>query len=352
MAGENITIGGRKVGAGAPVFIIAEAGVNHNGKLSLAKKLIDAAARSGADAVKFQTFDPDELTTKAAGKARYQRASEKRKETQHAMLRRLALKRKDFATLKSYAKKKGIVFLSTPFSLGDAMFLKKLGVPAIKVSSGDANNLPYLSRIAKWKLPLLLSTGMSDMASVKESVTALRKAGNRKLIVLHCTTNYPAAAAEANLRAIETLRKELSVPVGFSDHTEGTVAATAAVALGACVIEKHLTLDRRLPGPDHKASLTPGEFKALVRSIRYIEGALGTGKKTIFPSERENAKIARKSVVTLRAVKKGELFTEKSLGLKRPGTGLPPREYARVIGARATRDMLRDKLLKKDDYVR
>lgn len=354
MYGKIISIDGKEVGKNRPVFIIAEAGVNHNGSFSLAKKLIDAAAKAGADAVKFQTFDAGELATEAAAKAPYQIRNEKGalgEESQLSMLRRLMLQRRWHTPLKRYAEKRGLIFLSTPFSLSDAKFLKRLGVPAIKISSSDADNLPYLRAIAKWKLPLLLSTGMSDMAGVKESVAALRKAGNRELIIFHCTTNYPVGAAETNLRAIETLQKEFRVLVGFSDHTEGTTAAVAAVSLGACVIEKHLTLDKKMHGPDHRASLSPKEFKTLVQSVRYIEQALGTGKKTVFPSERENAKVARKSVVTLRAVKRGEIFTVKNLGLKRPGTGLPPKVLAKVIGTRSTRDIPKETLLTYNDYA-
>jgi sialic acid synthase SpsE len=352
--------------------------VNHNGSLRLAKKLVDAAARAGADAVKFQTFDSDELVTKEAAKAEYQEKNEnqnpfitrdtppaedgsapltrgdKKKrggESQYEMLKRLELPREWHAPLKKYAEKKDVIFLSTPFSLSDARFLKKLGVPALKISSSDTDNIPYLRAIAKWKLPLILSTGMSDVAEVKESVSAIRKAGNKQLIVLHCTTNYPTAADETNLRAIETLRKEFSLTVGFSDHTEGTLAAVAAVSLGASVIEKHLTLDKKMRGPDHKASLDPKEFQTMVESIRYIERALGTGKKVSFQSEKEIAKVARKSLVTAEAVKKGKKFTEQNLTTKRPGTGLPPRAYDNVLGARAARDIPADTLLKKSDYA-
>ena len=365
MRGRLITIGKRMVGEGRPTFIIAEAGVNHNGKLSLARKLIDAAARAGADAIKFQTFSPDELVTRTAEKAVYQKANKKdsknpspsqtrvlplrNEESQHAMLKKLVLKREDHSALKSYAEKKGLIFLSTPFSLSNALFLKKLGVPAIKVSSGDANNIPFLARIAKWKLPILFSTGMSDMREIKESVTVLREAGNKKIIALQCTTNYPTPFEEANLRVIETLRTKLGLLVGFSDHTLGDEAALASVALGAVLIEKHLTLDKRLSGPDHKTSLEPQEFKAFVERIRNVEKALGTGKKTPFRSETEIAKVARKSVATLLAVRKGEVLTEKNLGVKRPGTGLPPKYYDEIIGKHATRELSADTLLERSD---
>lgn len=354
MPKQVISISNKNIGEENPVFIIAEAGVNHNGELSLARKLIDAAAKAGADAIKFQTFDPDTFVTRKAGKAEYQRKNEKaagRGETQYAMLKRLMLKREYHAELKKYAEQKGLIFLSTPFSLSDALFLRKLGVSALKVGSSDTNNIPYLRIIAKWKLPLILSTGMSNLSLVKESVAAVRAAGNTDLIVLHCTTNYPVPAQEVNLRAMQTLEKELHVLVGFSDHTEGIIATVLSVALGACVIEKHLTLDRAMPGPDHRASLNPKEFKALVQSVRNAERALGTGEKNLFQSEREIAKVARKSLVASMAVKKGERFTKENLSVKRPGTGLPPKKYDDVIGTRATRDVPADTLLTKNDYT-
>ncbi|MEK7208065.1 MAG: N-acetylneuraminate synthase family protein [Patescibacteria group bacterium] len=385
-----ISLGNKKIGAGEPVFIIAEAGVNHNGKLALAKKLIDAAAKAGADAVKFQTFSPDELVTKNAAKAEYQVSSEGRRErfllpktrlaakraaafpphqsrlgtghalrkgepkageSQYEMLKRLMLPRAWHQTLKRHAEKKGLVFLSTPFSLDDALFLKRLGVSAIKVSSSDANNLPYLRRIARWRLPILLSTGMADLKEVRESVAVIRRAGHRVLALLQCTTNYPTPFPEVNLRAIQTLQKEFAVPVGFSDHTTGSEAAVAAVALGACVIEKHLTLDKDMSGPDHKASLEPRELSDFVRRIRHVEQALGSGKRAPFESERAIARAARKSIAALRDVKKGERFTEKNLGIKRPGTGLPPKYYETLVGKRAARDIPADALLTRHDYI-
>ncbi|MBI1974900.1 MAG: N-acetylneuraminate synthase family protein, partial [Parcubacteria group bacterium] len=316
------------------------------------------------DAVKFQTFSPDKLVTKDAKKAEYQKnekypssllpSKEGRRggtgESQYEMLKRLVLPRTRHAELKRYVEKKGLIFLSTPFSLDDAKFLRKLGVPALKVGSSDTNNLPYLRRIAAWRIPVLLSTGMADMKEVREAVGAIRKVGRSNLILLHCTTNYPTPFAEANLRAIQTLQKEFGAPVGFSDHTVGSEAAIAAVALGAAVIEKHFTLDRNLPGPDHKASLEPDELRNFVRHIRNVEVALGSGKKALFESEREIAKVARKSVVALRDIKKGEQFTEENLGVKRPGTGLPPRDFDKIHGTYATRTIIADALLTEGDY--
>lgn len=352
MGKHTISIGIKKIGGDNPVFIIAEAGVNHNGKLSFAKRLIDVAAKSGADAVKFQTFNPDTLVTKTAEKASYQAKNESRNtETQHKMLKRLMLSRDYHVELKHYAEKKNLIFMSTPFSIDDAQFLRRLGVKALKVGSTDTNNIPYLSKIARFNLPIILSTGMSDLEEVKEGVNAVQKAGSRKLIILHCTTNYPTPFREANIRAIETLRKTCKVPVGFSDHTIGNEAAVSAVALGAVVIEKHFTLDRNLPGPDHKASLEPDELRDFVTSIRNTEMALGTGVKTPFRSEKNTANVARKSVVTTSFVKKGERFTEDNLGVKRPGTGLAPKHYKSVIGKKATRDIDTDKIITKHDYT-
>lgn len=391
MSKKRIAIGGKIIGAGQPVFIIAEAGVNHNGKFSLAKKLIDAAARAGADAVKFQTFSPDELVTKTAAKAEYQERNNRGgrksllpktdvlplrkgewagKETQYEMLKKLELPRAAYGKLKRYAEKKGLIFLSTPFSLEDARFLKRLGVKAIKVGSGDANNVPYLRRIAAWKLPVMLSTGMCSLKEVKVAVRAIQnhttpppafqkkrgaplldRGGEEiKLILLHCATNYPAQFSEANLRAIQTLQKTFGFPVGFSDHTRGSEAAIAAVALGAVVIEKHLTLNRELHGPDHQASVEPAELKEFVRHIRNTEAALGSGKKMPFPSERKIARVVRKSIVVLRDIKKGERFTERNLGIKRPGTGLAPKYYEELLGSRATQDIKADTLLKRNQY--
>ena len=394
MSTQSISIGGKTIGKGHPVFIMAEAGVNHNGELVLAKKFIDAAFAAGADAVKFQTFDPDTLVTKSAQKAEYQVRNENRHlsgkntppagdgsapltrgdkkekggETQYEMLKRLMLKREYHQELKQYAEKKGIIFLSTPFSLSDAEFLRELGVPALKIGSSDTNNLPFLKTVASWGLPIILSTGMSNMEQVREAVEAIRAIQNpssdknrsapfRKgrirpvpLVVLHCTTNYPAQVAEVNLRAMQTLETELGVLVGFSDHTEGVIADIAAVALGATVIEKHLTLDKTMAGPDHKASLNPQEFAEMVRAVRMAEKALGTGKKELFSSEMEIAKVARKSLVTSAFIKKGEMFTEQNLTTKRPGTGLPPKDLDTVIGTKASRDIPADTLLTKNDY--
>lgn len=356
---EKIRIGTSSIGRGKPVFVMAEAGVNHNGRLALALQLIDVAAEAGADAVKFQTFSPDEVVTKNAGKAAYQttplnppskEGGRRGDESQYAMLKRLELPRVWHAKLKQYAEGKGLIFLSTPFSFSDAQFLRALGVNAIKVGSSDTNNYPYLRRIAVWGLPILLSTGMATLSEVKEAVHTIKKAGNRRIALLHCTTHYPTPFNEANLLAIRTLQKEFGLPVGFSDHTQGSEAAVAAVALGARIIEKHFTLNRNLSGPDHKASLEPDELKEFVRCIRHTEAALGSGEKVPCGSEREIAKVARKSVVALRDIKKGGRFTEQNLGVKRPGTGLPPKYLTVILGTRATRNLNADMLVGRNHY--
>lgn len=343
-----IKIGDKLIGHNQPVFIIAEAGVNHNGSFKIAKKLIDEAARAKVDAIKFQTFNPEGLVTKTALKAEYQAGIAE--ESQYDMLKKLMLPRKWHKKLKNYANKKGLVFLSTPFSKDDADFLIRLGIPAIKVGSSDANNIPYLTHIAKNKLPIILSTGMSDLGEIKESVKIIQNHRNNKLVILHCTTNYPTPFEEANLKAIQTLQKDLGLISGLSDHTVGIEASIAAVALGAKVIEKHFTLDRKLPGPDHKASLEPDKLKDLVISIRNIEKALGNGQKIPFSSEKKIANVARKSVVAIQDIKKGEKFTKYNTGIKRPGIGLSPKYYFKIMGTLARNNIKVERLIKKNDY--
>lgn len=340
-----LKIGNKSIGGNNPTFIIAEAGVNHNGDFVLAKKLIDAAASAKADAVKFQTFDPNTLVTKSAKRAEYQHKNIGGKETQYAMLARLQLKRKYHAKLKQYAEKKGLIFLSTPFSIDDAEFLFKLGVSAFKVGSTDANNSPHLKFLAKKGLPIILSTGMSTLAEIKESVALIRKNGNKKIIVLHCTSNYPAAMKEINLRAMLTMQKELGTLIGYSDHTLGIEVSIAAVALGAQVIEKHFTLDKKMPGPDHKASLEPTELAQMITSIRNVSCALGSGKKAPTKSEIAVAKVARKSIVASRSISAGEIIRKDDITLKRPGTGLAPKFFDEIVGRRTKKDIYEDELI-------
>ena len=345
----KIKIGPKTISDTSPVFIIAEAGVNHNGSFKLAKKLIDVAAQAGADAVKFQTFNPDTLVTKTATQASYQ-TKNIGKTSQYAMLKSLMLPREWHRDLKKYAEKKRLVFLSTPFSLDDAVFLKKLGVHAIKIGSSDTDNLPYLTKIAKWNIPMVMSTGMSDLEEVRESVKAILRAGNNKLIILHCISNYPTKHEEVNLKAIATLQKEFGLITGLSEHTTGIEVPIAAVALGAKVIEKHFTLDKNSSGPDHAISLEPNELKQMVISIRNIEKAMGDGIKTPRPSEIKMSQIARKSIVATKNIKQGRLITANDISVKRPGGGLSPKYYLRIIGTKATKDITADTLLKLTDY--
>lgn len=345
---NNIKIGNKFIGQNQPVFIIAEAGVNHNGSFKLAKKLIDKAAQAEVDAIKFQTFNPENLVTKTALKAEYQAGITKK--SQYDMLKKLMLPRKWHKKLKDYAENNGLMFLSTPFSADDADFLIKLGVSAIKVGSTDTNNIPYLQHIAKKRIPIILSTGMSNIGEIKDSVKAMRQMGNKDIIVLHCTTNYPTPPEEANLRAIQTLRKDLGLISGFSDHTPGIDAPIAAVALGAKVIEKHFTLNKTMSGPDHKTSLEPTELKQMVKSIRNIEIALGSGVKKPFQSELAIASVARKSIVAAKFIPTGKKIVTDDLTLKRPGTGLGPKYYFKIIGAITKNDIKIDSLIKKSDY--
>ena len=340
----------RAVGEGAPVFIIAEIGVNHNGSVKMAKQLIDAAVAAGADAVKFQMCDPDEMVTKSAPKAEYQKR-EKSAESQYDMLKRLYFGMSEHKELAAYAKKKGVIFFSTPFSLKDTRELRALRMPVFKVGSSDTNNHPQLREIAKARVPVILSTGMANLAEVKASVAVLQKAGAKDIVVLHCTTAYPTDDKDVNVRAMLTMREALHLPVGYSDHTPGTDVALAAVALGATVIEKHLTLSRRLAGPDHFASLEPKEFTALVSSIRRVERIMGSGVKAPTKSEVTIAKVARKSIVAAHDIHKGAKITENNLNYKRPGTGMPPSLASLVVGKRTRRALPADTILRPSDLL-
>ncbi len=344
MTVRPLQIGGRKVGAGQLVFVIAEIGVNHNGSVAMAKKLIDVAVKAGADAVKFQMCDPDEMVTKAAPKAEYQKRN-KASESQYDMLKRYFFGVREHKTLMAYAKKKGILFFSTPFSLKDTRALLKLRLPVWKVGSSDTNNYPQLRIMAENKKPIILSTGMSTLKEVMASVGVLRKAKSGPIAVLHCTTAYPTQDKDVNLRAMLTMGRALNAPVGYSDHTPGIDVAIAAVALGACVIEKHITLDNKLTGPDHFASLEPKEFTKLVRAIRRIERIMGDGIKTPTKGERVISRVARKSIVAARSIQRGEKLTWKNLNFKRPGTGLPPSFADRLVGKRARKNYEKDEQL-------
>ncbi|OGZ22930.1 MAG: N-acetylneuraminate synthase [Candidatus Nealsonbacteria bacterium RIFCSPLOWO2_01_FULL_41_9] len=340
----KIKIGGKLIGAGNPCFIIAEAGVNHNGKLSLAKKLIDKAKEAGVDAVKFQTFKAENIVTKEAKQAKYQTKNIGKKESQFAMLKRLELSYADFRNLKKYCARKKIIFLSTPHSSKEDVDIVAELCPVIKIASGDLTNLPFLKYIAKKDLPIILSTGMANLREVKEAVKTILSI-NKKIILLHCTTNYPTPVNEVNLRAMFTMGEEFNLPVGYSDHTQGMEVSLAAAAMGACVIEKHFTLNKKLPGPDHKASLGPEELKAMVRGIRNIQAALGDGTKKPTPSEMETAKVARKSIVAAKNIKKGTEIREDMLAIKRPGTGIAPKYFSKILGKKAKKDIKKDSLI-------
>lgn len=316
-------------------FIIAEAGVNHNGDIGIAKKMIDAASAAGADAVKFQTFKTERIVSINAPKAEYQIENTNIIESQYQMLKKLEIDKETHLELMEYCEKKNILFLSTPFDIESVKMLAELGIEIIKIPSGEITNLPYLREVAKQKKKVILSTGMSNMQEVKEVVQILRQNGTEDITVLHCNTQYPTPMEDVNLKAMISMKDELGLPVGYSDHTQGIEVPIAAVAMGAAVIEKHFTLDRAMEGPDHKASLEPDELTAMVKAIRNIEKALGNGVKTLSKSEKDNLAIARKSIVAACKIEKGELFTEKNLTVKRPGNGISPMKWDEMIGKTA-----------------
>jgi len=333
-----------RISGGGRIFVIAEAGVNHNGSVPLAKKMIAAAKKAGADAVKFQTFKADKLATATAPKADYQKKRDSGK-TQLDMLKKLELSGDEFRQLKAYCGKIGIMFLSTPFDTESAQYLDRIGMKAFKISSGDLTNIPFLSQVAKYKKPIILSTGMATLEEVREAVNAVYSAGNRKLTLLHCTSNYPTVPEDVNLLAMRTLKDRFNVPVGYSDHTEGIDIPIAAAALGACIIEKHFTLDKKMPGPDNSISLEPKELEAMVASIRSIEKALGDGRKMPRSSEMKMRPIARKSVVSRAYIPKGTRITNDMLAIKRPGTGIAPKYLNKIIGKKAKKDISPDSMI-------
>lgn len=365
----EIKIVDKLISSKSPCFIIAEAGVNHNGDFELAKKLVDEAKEAGVDAVKFQTFQAEKIVTPDAEQAKYQSKNIGQKESQYAMLKRLELSYDNFRELKKYCDQKKIIFLSTPHSSKEDVDLVCEICPAIKVGSGDLTNLPILKYMALKNLPIILSTGMADLIETKEAVDVIFSI-NQQLIVLHCTTNYPTLIDEVNLKVMDTLKKELNLIVGYSDHTEGINVSLAAVALGASMIEKHFTLDKNLPGPDHKASLESKELKALVDEIRRIEErlangekseniikelnideALGNGIKKPNASEIEVAKVVRKSIIAKKEIKKGEILKEDALTIKRPGTGIKPKFFNEIIGKKAKKNIKKDELIKLESLI-
>lgn len=326
-------------------FIIAEAGVNHNGDIKQAKGLIDIAKSAGADAVKFQTYKSENVVSKFAKKAVYQKEATKAGESQLDMVKKLELSYCDFRELKKYCDEKEILFLSTPFDLESIDFLESLNIPIYKVPSGEITNLPYLMKIACTGKPVIMSTGMSDLVEVELALGVLRDNGAGTITLLHCNTQYPTPFGDANIKAMLTLKECFGVEVGYSDHTLGIEAPIAAIALGAAVIEKHFTLDKDMEGPDHKASLGPQELKAMVSSIRNIELALGDGIKRPSKSEMPNKEVARKSIVAKQNIDKGEPFTEDNLTIKRPGNGISPMKWFEVLGMIAERDFYEDELI-------
>jgi N,N'-diacetyllegionaminate synthase len=338
---KKVRIGERWTGEGEPCFVIAEAGVNHNGDMALAKRLIDVAREAGADAVKFQTFSAEQLVTENADKAAYQKEQTDAQESQFAMLKRLELGTNDFKELAGYAQKRGVIFLSSPFDMGSVDLLAEIGVPAFKVPSGEITNPPLLRHIARKKKPVILSTGMSTLDEVAEAVRLFQKEGTKDIILLHCVSCYPARVEDTNLRAMDTLRKAFKLPVGLSDHTQGITVAIAAVALGACVIEKHFTLDRDLPGPDHKASLEPDELKEMIEAIRDTEKALGDGIKQPVKAEADTKKVARRSLVAKVNIGKGTVLSEDMIDIKRCRTGnnLEPKHLSLIAGKRVNTDI-------------
>lgn len=329
-------------------LIIAEAGVNHNGDIDLAKKLIDAAAEADVDYVKFQTFKAIDLASKNAEKAIYQKENTKNtSESQLTMLKKLELTKEMHLELIDYCRDKGIKFLSTGFDLDSISFLNELGMDFFKVPSGEITNLPYLRKVGSLGKPIVLSTGMADINEIGEALEVLRDSGAElsNITVLHCNTEYPTPMKDVNLKAMNTIGKKFEAAIGYSDHTLGIEVPIAAVAMGATVIEKHFTLDRNMEGPDHKASLEPDELKEMVKAIRNIESALGHGRKEPSESEKKNKTIARKSIVALKPIKKGEFFTNENITVKRPGNGISPMQWNKVLGKKATKDYEQDQLI-------
>lgn len=327
------------------IMIIAEAGVNHNGSLALAKQMVDAAKECGADIIKFQTAKAESLVSRFAVKADYQKKNTGTEESQLEMLRKLLLTYEEFEQLAAYCAQKEIQFLSTPFDLESIDFLSQFHMPFWKIPSGEITNYPYLVRLAKTGMPVMMSTGMCELAEVEEAVKVLKENGGGKMTLLHCNTEYPTPYEDVNLRAMETLRQQFGCAVGYSDHTKGIAVPVAAAAMGAAVIEKHFTLSREMEGPDHAASLEPAELKAMIDAVRNIEAALGDGRKTVTESERKNIAIARKSIVAARKICRGEKLTAENITTKRPGSGISPMRWNEALGTEAVRDFEEDELI-------
>ncbi|MCI8799402.1 MAG: N-acetylneuraminate synthase [Lachnospiraceae bacterium] len=326
------------------IYIIAEAGVNHNGSFELACKLVDAAKKAGADCIKFQTFKAENLVSHNAQKAEYQKKTSG-DSSQQKMLKELELSYDEFLALKAYCDKVGICFLSTPFDFDSIAFLTFIDMPFWKIPSGEVTNLPYLIALAETGRPIIMSTGMCEMDEIEAAIKTLRDNGAKEIRLLHCNTEYPTPFEDVNLRAMQTMQDFFGLEVGYSDHTKGIEVPIAAAALGATVIEKHFTLDRNMKGPDHKASLEPDELAVMINSIRNIESALGKGNKTPSPSERKNIAVARKSIVAKKFIRAGEELSDENITVKRPGTGISPMKWFDVFGTKAIRDFEEDELI-------
>lgn len=327
------------------VYIIAEAGVNHNGSIEVAKKMVGVAKESGVDAIKFQTFQAKKMVTARSLKAEYQKKGTAEGESQLEMLKMLQLSQEEFIVLKTYCEQMEIDFLSTPFDLESLAFLDRIGLKRWKIPSGEITNLPYLIKIAETKQPVILSTGMTTMEEVQEAINVLKKNGTVEMSLLHCTTEYPTPYNDVNLTAMNTMQREFSMPVGYSDHTMGIEISIAAVAMGATIIEKHFTLDRNMNGPDHQASLEPDKLREMVEAIRHVEEAMGDGIKQPAQSEIKNIHVARKSIVAKNSIAKGGILTEENLTVKRPGSGISPMKWFEVLGSKALRNFEEDELI-------
>lgn len=332
MPRPSIDIAGHQIGPGQRCFIIAEAGVNHNGSLDMALRLVDAAVNTGADAVKFQTFKAERLVSPRAPKADYQLQTTDTSESQLDMIRQLELTEIMHRQIKDYCSDKGILFISSPFDEESVDLLAELDVSVFKIPSGEITNTPLLQHVARKGKPMIVSTGMAYLSEVETAVRVMEDSGNQEYVLLHCVSNYPADPADVNLRAMSTIRSSIGAPVGYSDHTMGIEVPIAAVAMGASVIEKHLTLDRNLPGPDQLASLEPREFSAMVKGIRNVESAFGHGRKEPAESEANTTSVGRKSLVAARNLKSGTRLTREHIAIMRPGTGLPPEYLSQIIG--------------------
>jgi N,N'-diacetyllegionaminate synthase len=346
----KLAISGHQIGDGSPCFVIAEAGVNHNGDVELGEKLIEAAKSAGADAVKFQAFKAGRLASIGAKKATYQNKIAK-EDSQLEMLRKLELTDDEFRELSDHSRGMGVVFLSSAFDFESADLLDRLGVAAFKVGSGELTNLPLLRYIGGKGRPVIISSGMSTMGEIGEALETVRGAGCDRIVLLHCVSSYPTRIEDANLRVIKTLRDRFGLPVGFSDHTLSLIIPAASVALGAVIVEKHLTLDHDLPGPDHEMSLEPDEFREMVKNIREVEASLGDGVKRVTESEKGVREAARRSVVAAIDIKAGTMITPEMLDVKRPGTGIEPKMIDEIVGRRAKRLIKRDELIAWDSLV-